>query len=167
MCILLMQDADCHYSPCWWRGCMVSVCLCLVSHPHPPATPLRTFRKGPGMNWENLSRYGHPHTLTPSCLHAPLSPLPLQKGVISIDEAAVYAERMGLMTTGASQHLPPTAKLSQIKQTYNFSVYKWNKGGSVQRLILQVRRETAIHFLYLSSSLPPFSLSPPSLPPLV
>ena len=31
-----------------------------------------------------------------------------------------------------------TASLSKATQLYNFSVYKWSKGRTVQRLILQV-----------------------------
>ena len=47
------------------------------------------------------------------------------------------------MTTGGGANQPVISRgtsFSKIKQTYNFSVYKWSKGRTVQRLILQVGR---------------------------
>lgn len=59
----------------------------------------------------------------------------LQAGKLSQEEAIAIAEKLGLMSTPAIER---TTSLSRATQVYNFSVLKWSKGGSVQRLILQV-----------------------------
>ena len=59
----------------------------------------------------------------------------MQAGKLSEEEAMVIAEKLGLMSAPAIER---TASLSKATQLYNFSVLKWSKGGSVQRLILQV-----------------------------
>lgn len=59
----------------------------------------------------------------------------LQAGKLSQEEAIAIAEKLGLTSTPAIER---TTSLSRAKQLYNFSILKWSKGGSVQRLILQV-----------------------------
>ena len=71
----------------------------------------------------------------PSPLISFMKTVLLQAGKLSQEEADVIAEKLGLKS------VPPierTASLSKTTQLYNFSVLKWSKGGSVQRLILQV-----------------------------
>lgn len=62
-------------------------------------------------------------------------PVSLQAGKLSQEEAVVIAEKLGLMSAPA---IGRTTSMSKTTQLYNFSVLKWSKGGSVQRLILQV-----------------------------
>ena len=59
----------------------------------------------------------------------------LQAGKLSQEEAIAIAEKLGLMSAPAIER---TSSLSRTTQLYNFSVYKWSKGRTVQRLILQV-----------------------------
>lgn len=59
----------------------------------------------------------------------------LQGGKLSQEEAVAIAEKLGLVRAPAIER---TASLSRTTQLYNFSVYKWSKGRTVQRLILQV-----------------------------
>ena len=58
-----------------------------------------------------------------------------QAGKLSQEEAVAIAEKLGLVNAPAIER---TTSLSKATQLYNFSVLKWSKGGSVQRLILQV-----------------------------
>lgn len=56
-------------------------------------------------------------------------------GKLSQEEAIAIAEKLGLVSAPTIER---SASLSKATQLYNFSVLKWSKGGSVQRLILQV-----------------------------
>lgn len=61
----------------------------------------------------------------------------LQEGKLSQEAALVYAERCGIVAP-KDISMDRTLSLSKTKEVYNFSVYKWNKVRTVQRLILQV-----------------------------
>ena len=58
-----------------------------------------------------------------------------QDGKLSQEEAYVIAQKIGLI---AAPRVERTSSLSKSTQLFNFSVYKWSKGRTVQRLILQV-----------------------------
>ena len=60
-----------------------------------------------------------------------------QQGKLSKEEAVAIAEKLGLIS---APKIERTTSLSKTTQLYNFSVYKWSKGRTVQRLILQVSR---------------------------
>ena len=60
-----------------------------------------------------------------------------QQGKLSKEEAVAIAEKLGLISAPTIER---TTSLSKTTQLYNFSVYKWSKGRTVQRLILQVSR---------------------------
>ena len=59
----------------------------------------------------------------------------MKAGKLSREEAIAIAEKLGLMSAHSIER---TSSLSKVTQLHNFSVLKWSKGGSVQRLILQV-----------------------------
>jgi len=60
-----------------------------------------------------------------------------QDGKLLEEEAVAIAEKLGF---AMGRQMGRTASTSQVTQKmYNFSVYKWSKGKTVQRLILQVR----------------------------
>ena len=59
----------------------------------------------------------------------------VQAGKISQEEAYAIAQKIGLI---AVPKVERTSSLSKSTQLFNFSVYKWSKGRTVQRLILQV-----------------------------
>lgn len=56
---------------------------------------------------------------------------------MSQEAALAYAEKCGIV---AAKEISVDHSLSMTKEVYNFSVYKWNKVRTVQRLILQVRK---------------------------
>ena len=59
----------------------------------------------------------------------------IQAGKLSQEEAYAIAQKIGLI---AVPKVERTSSLSKSTQLFNFSVYKWSKGRTVQRLILQV-----------------------------
>ena len=59
----------------------------------------------------------------------------MQEGKLSQEAALAYAEKCGIVTP---KDVSRTMSLSKNKEVFNFSVYKWNKVRTVQRLILQV-----------------------------
>ena len=59
-----------------------------------------------------------------------------QDGKLSEEEAVAIAEKLGF---AMGHHMGRTTSSSRVTQKlHNFSVYKWNKAKTVQRLILQV-----------------------------
>ena len=62
----------------------------------------------------------------------------MQEGKLSQEEAIAYAEKFGVVAP-KNISMDRSLSLSKTKEVFNFSVYKWNKVRTVQRLILQVR----------------------------
>ena len=57
-----------------------------------------------------------------------------QEGKLDREAAIAYAEKLGLIDA----EIQRTQSLSMSSQIFNFSVYKWSRSRTVQRLILQV-----------------------------
>ena len=69
----------------------------------------------------------------------------VQAGKLSQEEAYAIAQKIGLI---AVPKVERTSSLSKSTQLFNFSVYKWSKGRTVQRLILQVH----VYFAMLTNT---------------
>ena len=61
----------------------------------------------------------------------------MQEGKLSQEAALAYAEKFGIVHP-KDVSIERSLSLSKTKEVFNFSVYKWNKVRTVQRLILQV-----------------------------
>ena len=60
-----------------------------------------------------------------------------QEGKLTQEAALAYAEKCGIVPP-KNISMDRSLSLSKTKEVFNFSVYKWNKVRTVQRLILQV-----------------------------
>ena len=65
---------------------------------------------------------------------------------MSQEAALAYAEKCGIVATKeiSTDH---RLSLSVTKEVFNFSVYKWNKVRTVQRLILQASQNHFVQVL--------------------
>ena len=62
----------------------------------------------------------------------------MQEGKLSQEAAIAYAEKFNVVPS-KNISMDRSLSLSKTKEVFNFSVYKWNKVRTVQRLILQVQ----------------------------
>jgi hypothetical protein len=76
----------------------------------------------------------------------------LQAGKLSQEEAYAIAQKIGLI---AVPKVERTSSLSKSTQLFNFSVYKWSKGRTVQRLILQVCMYVCVQGFFRGEQAPP------------
>ncbi len=90
----------------------------LVVSPHTPHTHTHT----------HTHTHSHTHTHT----HTPHT----QAGKLTRESALAIAENLGLISAAKIER---TSSITKSTQLFNFSVYKWSKGRTVQRLFLQVR----------------------------
>ncbi len=68
-------------------------------------------------------------------IHTHITRTHTQNGKLTRESALAIAEKLGLIT---SAKIDRTSSITKSTQLFNFSVYKWSKGRTVQRLILQV-----------------------------
>ncbi len=78
----------------------------------------------------------YPHTHPPTHTHTHTHPhTHTQSGKLTRESALAIAEKLGLISAAKIER---TSSITKSTQLFNFSVYKWSKGRTVQRLILQV-----------------------------